>query len=66
MKAEVISYFSIQESQTKMISKEEIDEANIIYRYINSHASECLIIPDQWLEPDRTNKIKQAILHLMV
>ncbi len=65
MTSEIIFYFSIKESCTKVIRKEEIDEANIIYRYINSHASDCFMIPDQWLRAKRINKIEQVVLDLL-
>ncbi|WP_338472426.1 GIY-YIG nuclease family protein [Niallia sp. XMNu-256] len=65
MGPEIMTYFSINEQCPKMIGKEEIDEANIIYRYINSHASDCFIIPDQWIKTKRIDKIEQVVFNLI-
>lgn len=65
MKSTVVTYFSKNEDCSKVISKEEIDEANIIYRYINSRADDCLIIPDEWLKRENESRIEQALLQLI-
>ncbi|WP_428911646.1 UvrB/UvrC motif-containing protein [Niallia sp. Krafla_26] len=65
IKSEILSYFSQPKQSMKKIKKDEIDEAAIIYRYMNSHDRECIIIPDQWLNSKRMNKMEQAVLRLV-
>ena len=45
IKNHIFIYFTKSAHTAKNISKEEIDEAQIVYRYLNSHAEDGLIIP---------------------
>ena len=61
IKNNIFIYFTKSAHTSKNISKEEIDEAQIVYRYLNSRAEDGLIIPDQWLYPEQSDKIEKAV-----
>lgn len=52
-------------SLPKDIRKDEIDEAQIIYSYLNSNACEYFIIPEEWLTSDTNTKIEKSIHDLL-
>lgn len=60
IKEHILAYFK-QGASLANVSKDEIDEAQIIYRYLKSNICEYLIIPDKWLNPKNHNKIDLAI-----
>ncbi|MGG1397897.1 UvrB/UvrC motif-containing protein [Bacillus salipaludis] len=43
---------NVDSNESFKISKDEIDEAQIIYSYLKSSTSRHLIIPDHWLNPE--------------
>lgn len=47
------------------ISKDEIDEAQIIYSYLNSNACEYFIVPEEWLSGESYNNIESGINELL-
>jgi excinuclease ABC subunit C len=58
IKTKIQMHFKINESPVSIgISKEEIDEAQIIYSYLNSASCNYVIIPENWLEIDQTTII---------
>ena len=61
IKNHIFIYFTKSVHTAKNISKEEIDEAQIVYRYLNSHAEDGLIIPDHWLYPEQNDKIEKTV-----
>ena len=65
IKNHIFNYFTKSAHTAKNISKEEIDEAQIVYRYLNSHAEDSLIIPDHWLYPKKSDKIEKAVGKLL-
>ena len=65
IKNHIFIYFAKSAHTSENISKEEIDEAQIVYRYLNSHAEDGLIIPDQWLYPEQNDKIEKAVGKLL-
>ena len=65
IKNHIFIYFTKSAHTSKNISKEEIDEAQIVYRYLNSHAEDGLIIPDQWLYPEQNDKIEKVVGKLL-
>ncbi|WP_445489802.1 GIY-YIG nuclease family protein [Niallia sp. 03133] len=62
MKSNILAYFKPKSPHSPAaITKDEIDEAQIIYSYLNSNACEYLIIPEKWLDKENQNKIDIAI-----
>ena len=47
----IFKYFKAVEPQPLKITKEDLDEAQIIYSYLNSNNCKFLIIPEMWLKP---------------
>ncbi|WP_258535513.1 GIY-YIG nuclease family protein [Bacillus sp. 03113] len=62
IKSNILAYFQIKFPPSPIdIRKDEIDEAQIIYRYLESKLCEYLIIPENWLYPENHDKIDIAI-----
>jgi excinuclease ABC subunit C len=62
IKSTIIKYFKTQAHPLSIeISKDEIDEAQIIYSYLKNNACEYLIIPEQWLNTENHDNINLAI-----
>jgi excinuclease ABC subunit C len=65
MKGKVLDYFTNQAASSHIsISKNDIDEAQIIYRYLQSNSCKYLIIPDMWLFPEGQNQLYTALNEL--
>lgn len=62
----ILTYFN-QATVTPAIdlSKDEIDEAQIIYSYLNSSACKYIVIPEKWLEQGNNTSLNEAISHLL-
>jgi excinuclease ABC subunit C len=65
IKNHIFNHFTKSVHIAENISKEEIDEAQIVYRYLNSHAEDSLIIPDHWLYFKKSDEIRQAVRELI-
>lgn len=64
VKQRMFLYFNTKTSQTLIgINKDEIDEAQIIYSYLNSSKSNCkhVVIPEQWIIDSNHKDINSAI-----
>lgn len=66
IKMNILSYFNSSDHPSNMaINKDEIDEAQIIYRYLKSNACHYLIIPENWLATENHSNIDRAINELV-
>ncbi len=66
IKENILTYFHIKTPySTKEISKDEIDEAQIIYRYLKSSLCNYIFIPDNWLTPKNITKIDKKLSKLL-
>ena len=64
MKTNILTYFNNKAQKgSKEIRKEEIDESQIIYSYLNSKSSNCRhsIISEKWLNASNSTKIDTAL-----
>jgi excinuclease ABC subunit C len=62
VKLRIIDFFNIESHpSTIKISKDMIDEVQIIYSYLKSASCKYLIIPEKWLLPKNQNKIDKAL-----
>lgn len=62
IKGKILAHFhSVIPLSSINISRDEIDEAQIIYSYLNSDACEYLIIPEKWLYTENHEEIDTAI-----
>lgn len=65
IKTSILNYFKYSEfSITTKISKEDIDEAQIIYSYLKSNNCNYVIIPEEWLDSNNESHIEDAISSL--
>ncbi|WP_445506255.1 GIY-YIG nuclease family protein [Niallia sp. 03190] len=66
IKSNILAYFKTKcPNSPVVITKDEIDEAQIIYRYLNSNACEYLSIPEKWLYKENDDKIGIAIHEIL-
>lgn len=67
IKANILAYFMSPNAPHPPINirKDEVDEAQIIYRYLKSGACKYLIIPKKWLYTENHDKIDNAIKELL-
>jgi excinuclease ABC subunit C len=55
-----LDYFkNINDKSYSDVSRDEIDEAQIIYSYLNSNNCKHLIVPKKWLSPTSTKLTKE-------
>ncbi|MCJ8014242.1 GIY-YIG nuclease family protein [Paenibacillus sp. KQZ6P-2] len=55
-------YFKRDESAySEEVVRDEIDEAQIVYSYLQSSADRYLVIPDEWLEMEEQSKLDQGL-----
>ncbi|MEK4358596.1 GIY-YIG nuclease family protein [Paenibacillus sp. FSL M7-1455] len=47
------------------VGKDEIDEAQILYSYVQAHPRQALLIPDEWLESESSSALADALHSLM-
>ncbi|MDR0269524.1 hypothetical protein [Paenibacillus sp.] len=58
----VQAYFKNDESAyTSEVFREEIDEAQIIFSYVQSHPGQVALIPDVWLDMDNPSELNAAL-----
>jgi excinuclease ABC subunit C len=66
IKANILGFFNHTIIKTKYgVSQNEIDEAQIIFNYLNSTNCNSLIIPDQWILKTVSPKLDKAIIKLL-
>jgi excinuclease ABC subunit C len=68
IKKSILSYFKNEAPKTSIeISKDEIDEAQIIFSYLKGQKSNCrhVVIPEEWLNDETANNITSAINELL-
>lgn len=66
IKTNMITYFkSVASIPSIEVSKDEIDEAQIIYRYLNSNNCSYFIIPEKWLNSENDSSIDLAVNKLL-
>lgn len=62
----ILVYFDSKTSASPVIiKKDEVDEAQIIYRYLNSKPDNYILIPPDWLQKDGSCHIDEAIERLL-
>jgi excinuclease ABC subunit C len=69
IKANVLTCFnSITQSDPIRIGHDEIDEAQIVYSYLNSKSSGCrhVIISERWLKPSNSERLDNALDKLLL
>ncbi|MBT2639673.1 GIY-YIG nuclease family protein [Bacillus sp. ISL-39] len=54
-----------EKRKSAVISKEELDEAQIIYRYLNGGNARFVVIPEEWLDGSHSEKLDVSIDHLL-
>lgn len=64
IKARIIADFRTNELLSSQVSKEEMDEAQIIYSYLQNGSGNYIFIPDQWLNEDNV-ELDRAIENLL-
>jgi len=66
IKESILTYFHKRTPiLTKEISRDEIDEAQIIYRYLKSSLCNYMIIPEKWLNPKSISKIDKSLTSIL-
>lgn len=66
IKTNILSYFMDNElSITVEVSKEDVDEAQIIYSYLKSNNCNYIIITDEWLNSKNNGHIDESVLELL-
>ena len=66
IKESILTYFHKRTPiLTKEISRDEIDEAQIIYRYLKSSLCNYMIIPEKWLNPKNISKIDKKLTSIL-
>ena len=64
--ARIKNYFKQETlSSTHEVSKDEIDEAQIIYRYLKGSHCSYFTIPDKWLQKKTNASIEKALIKLL-
>jgi excinuclease ABC subunit C len=67
IKANILKHFkSFTNHSSIEVSKDEIDEAQIIYSYLNSSSCKYVVIDDKWLEFDHQTNIDSSILYTLL
>jgi excinuclease ABC subunit C len=59
------SFQKSEQSKSLMIGKEELDEAQIIYSYLNGSNARFVVIPDEWLEDGGHAQLDESIKNLL-
>jgi excinuclease ABC subunit C len=61
LELDILSYFKMNaDDSSYVVSKEELDESQIIYSYLKSNNCRHLIIPDEWIEAENINLVKES------
>lgn len=59
------SFQQCEKRKSVVIGKEELDEAQIIYSYLNGGHARFIVIPDEWLDGSENEKLDNSIDHLL-
>ncbi|MBT2679888.1 UvrB/UvrC motif-containing protein [Bacillus sp. ISL-35] len=64
---DTILYFFQENDKRKpvVIGKEELDEAQIIYSYLNGGNARFIVIPEEWLDDSESEKLDESINQLL-
>ena len=66
IKEPILTYFHKKTpNPTKEISRDELDEAQIIYRYLKSSLCSYITIPEKWLTPRNISKIDKKLISII-
>jgi Nuclease subunit of the excinuclease complex len=66
VRASILKYFKRETPDPSMkVTRDEIDEAQIIYSYLKGSSCSHITIPDQWINNDNDPSIDEAISKLM-
>lgn len=66
IKSKILVYFKKDTYPSSIISKDEIDEAQIIYSYLTSSPCKYLIIPESWFSIENRERLDLAIEELLL
>ena len=61
IKTNVLTSFNADSNTNIEVSRDDIDEAQIIYSYLKGSTCNYIVIPDNWLEIDNDTKIDAAL-----
>jgi excinuclease ABC subunit C len=62
----IFNFFQqIETRESGVIGKEELDEAQIIYSYLNGDNARFIVIPEEWLDGNENEKLDVSIDHLL-
>ncbi|WP_226086840.1 GIY-YIG nuclease family protein [Mesobacillus sp. S13] len=59
------SFQQCEKRKSAVIGKEELDEAQIIYSYLNGGHARFIVIPDEWLDGSENEKLDASINQLL-
>lgn len=59
------SFRQVDKRQSVIIGREELDEAQIIYSYLNGGNARHIVIPEEWLDGSEYEKLDISIDHLL-
>lgn len=65
IKTKLLTHFHTTENSPIVISKDDIDEAQIIYSYLKGSNCSYEIIPEKWLKPRNNSEIDEALSKLL-
>ncbi|WP_254786536.1 GIY-YIG nuclease family protein [Cytobacillus oceanisediminis] len=66
IKTNILAYLKKDEANTAGdVSRQEIDAAHIIYRYLHSGSCSYIIIPEKWLDPENHSTLDLALKNLL-
>lgn len=66
IKSKILSYFKQSQALSSIeVSKDEIDQAQIIYSYLKSNDCNYVLIPGNWLDTEDSEEINDALLNLL-
>jgi excinuclease ABC subunit C len=65
LKADILTYFKLDTvNPTNKVTKDELDESQIIYSYLKGSNCAFLIIPDEWLEDENSTDLNKELSSL--
>lgn len=66
IRSHIFVYFrELSPQESIAVGKEELDEAQIIYSYLNGSSAKSTVIPDEWLESGGHGKLDEALKDLL-
>jgi excinuclease ABC subunit C len=65
LKANILTYFKMNTvNPSNEVTKDELDESQIIYSYLKGSNCRYMIIPDEWLEDENSTKLNKGLSSL--